>query len=57
MKNSGIITLLIISLFALSYTLPDKVQKGYTAQELRELYGSGHQELWPKPHLFDEAVA
>ena len=55
MKNSGIITLLIISLFALSYTLPDKVQKGYTAQELRELYGSGHQELWPKPHLFDEA--
>jgi hypothetical protein len=55
MKNSGIITLLIISLFALSYTLPDKVQKGYTAQEIRELYGSGHQELWPKPHLFDEA--
>ena len=31
------------------------LEKGYTAQELRELYGSGHQELWPKPHLFDEA--
>lgn len=33
----------------------DKVYKGYTQDELRELYGSGKPNLWPKPHLFDEA--
>jgi len=31
------------------------VQKAYTPEELRDLYGSGKQELWPEPHLFDEA--
>jgi len=31
------------------------VQQGYTPQELRELYGSGKPDLWPKPHLFDDA--
>ncbi|MBQ0152017.1 MAG: cytochrome-c peroxidase [Chryseobacterium sp.] len=31
------------------------VQKGYSLQELRELYSSGNQSLWPKPHLFDDA--
>lgn len=31
------------------------VQKGYTNEELRELYGSGDQSKWPKPALFKEA--
>ncbi|KIC61527.1 cytochrome-c peroxidase [Chryseobacterium taiwanense] len=41
----------------LAYSFSDftAVQKGYTPQELRDLYGSGNQSLWPKPHLFDEA--
>lgn len=41
----------------LAYSFSDftVVQKGYTPQELRDLYGSGNQSLWPKPHLFDEA--
>ncbi|WP_366557399.1 cytochrome c peroxidase [Chryseobacterium sp.] len=43
-------------LFAI-YSFSDfgSIQKGYTHQELRDLYGSGNQDLWPKPHLFDEA--
>lgn len=41
----------------LAYSFSDfnSIQKGYTPQELRDLYGSGNQSLWPKPHLFDEA--
>ena len=27
----------------------------YTVEELRDLYGSGNPQLWPKPFLFDEA--
>lgn len=33
----------------------DGIQDGYTIQELRDLYGSGDQSKWPKPHLFDDA--
>jgi cytochrome c peroxidase len=41
----------------LAYSFSDfnSIQKGYTPQELRDLYGSGNQSLWPKPHLFDDA--
>jgi len=38
-----------------AYTTNDPT--GYTVNELRELYGSGHHSLWPKMQLFDEAKA
>lgn len=31
------------------------LRKGYTVDELRTLYSSGNQSLWPLPELFDEA--
>jgi len=45
------------AVLCLIYSFSDfnTIQKGYTSQELRNLYGSGDQNLWPKPHLFDEA--
>lgn len=49
---------LSLSLFLfLLYSFSDfnTVQEGYSPQELRELYGSGDQSLWPQPHLFEDA--
>jgi cytochrome c peroxidase len=39
-------------LFLLSFNLDEKK---YSVKELRELYGSGNVQLWPKPFLFSEA--
>ena len=45
-----------VALFSIySFSDFNTVQKGYTIQELRDLYGSGDSSKWPKPHLFDDA--
>ena len=49
------LSICVILFLTYSFIDIDKVQQGYTPQELRELYGSGKPNLWPKPHLFDEA--
>ncbi len=47
----------VAALLAAFYSFTDfnKIQDGYTIEELRALYGSGKVDSWPKPHLFDEA--
>lgn len=40
-----------------SFTEFENNPKGYTTQELRELYGSGDVTKWPLPQLFEEAKA
>lgn len=51
-KFFGFSVALSLSFLLLSYTVK---KNGYTVEELRQLYGSGNPELWPKPFLFDEA--
>lgn len=48
---SGFLILSLI-LFLCSYALREN---NYTVEELRELYGSGRPELWPRPFLFNAA--
>ncbi|MDC8099202.1 cytochrome-c peroxidase [Chryseobacterium rhizosphaerae] len=54
MKERYLAILAIASVIIMSaYTSNDPT--GYTVTELREMYGSGNQALWPKLSLFDEA--
>lgn len=53
MKKFLVLALAFGVFYAFSDT--ETVQKGYTPEELRELYGSGDTSIWPKPQLFDEA--
>lgn len=47
----------ICTILCITYSFMDidTVQQGYTPKELRELYGSGKPDVWPKPHLFELA--
>lgn len=49
------LSLSVLLFLAYSFAEPSTNQKGYTIDELRTLYSSRNKDLWPKPHLFDEA--
>ncbi len=55
MKYKYVLSLSAVLFMAYSFSDFNKVQKGYSAEELRELYGSGDPGRWPEPQLFDEA--
>lgn len=44
----------IVVIFSLFFLLSN-TNKEYSVNELRDLYGSGNPQIWPKPFLFDEA--
>ena len=50
-----LLVVLVCALLFLVFHNFKPIDKGYSTDELRDLYGSGNQKLWPKPHLFDEA--
>ena len=39
-----------------SFSGTEKIDRTYSAIDLRELYGSGDPGRWPQAHLFDEAI-
>lgn len=47
----GFIAVFTVLFLLYSYS---QEKKGYTVDELRELYGSGNPALWPKPKLFKQ---
>ena len=44
----------IVVIFSLFFLLSN-TNKEYSVSKLRDLYGSGNPQIWPKPFLFDEA--